>query len=258
MADELVKASNALATNRPDFIPTTQEGLDHLEQEDVQIPRLVIAQAMSPELQEDNSKYIADLKAGLIFNSLTQRIYGKGPIDFAVVRATKPRWVEFAPRDAGGGVVDPEVPAGDPRTEFWTYDQGKRRNPIATKFYDFIIVLEPEEAREIVALSLKSTGLTVARSLNGLMKLRNAPIYAGIYNASSKVKKNPKGTFYQFDLRPNGWPKSAETMEFLKELYEALKTEPVKIHQETTLGDVPDEGDDFNFGANSTGTASEM
>jgi len=248
MADELVKSSNALMTNRPDFIPSTQEGTEHMSQEDVQIPRLVIAQAMSPELLEDNSKYIPDLKPGLIFNSLTQRIYGKGPLDFAVVRATKPRWVEFAPREEGGGVVDPDVPENDPRTQFWTDDSGKRRNPVATKFYDFIIVLEPEDAREIVALSLKSTGLVVARALNGLIKLRNAPIYAGIYTASAKMKKNPKGSFYQFDLRSNGWPKSQETFDFLKELYEALKTEPVKIHQET-ISDSPEEDDSFDFGS---------
>lgn len=256
MADEkLLKASEAISTNRPEFIPTAQEGLDHLEQDDVQIPRLVIAQAMSPELLEDNAKYIDGLKPGLIFNSLTQRIYGKGPLDFAVVRGSKPRWVQFAPREEGGGVIDPDVPAGDPRTEFTTDADGKRRNPVATKFYDFIIVLDPEGAQEIVALSLKSTGLTVAKALNGLMKLRNAPIYSGIYSATAKSKKNPKGTFYQFDLRPNGWPKSQDTFNFLKELYESLKLDTtVKIHQETTISDTPEENDDFNFGANTGDT----
>lgn len=258
MPDELVKASNAIATNRPDFIPTTQEGTEHITQEDVQIPRLVIAQAMSPELVEGESKFIPELRAGLIFNSLTQRIYGKGPLDFAVVRATKPRWVEFAPREEGGGVVDPDVPADDPRTEFWTDEEGKRRNPKATKFYDFILVLDPEEVQEIVALSLKSTGLTVARQLNGFIKMRQAPVYSGIYTATSKTKKNPKGTFYQFDLRPNGWPKSQATFDFLKELYETLKSEPVKIHAENTINDTPDEDDNFEFGANTSGDTSEM
>jgi hypothetical protein len=259
MADDKLamtpNANNAL-TSRPDFIPQSHEGLDHLTKEDIQIPRLVIAQQMSPEIEEGNAKFIPELRAGIIFNSLTQRMYGKGPLDFAVVRADKPRWVEFAPRDAGGGVVDPEVKDGDPRTKFWTDDEGKRRNPIATKFYDFILVLDPEGVQELVALSLKSTGLTVARSLNGLMQMRNAPIYSGIYTATSKSKKNPKGTFHQFDLRPNGWPKSQATFDFLKETYETLRVEEVKIHTETTLADTIDENDDFDFGANATSEAS--
>jgi hypothetical protein len=254
MAEELVKvpASGAMM-ERPSFIPTSQEGTEHMEQDDVQIPRLSIAQQMSPELEEGHSKQIKELKVGEIFNSLTQRIYGRGPLDFAIVRASRPRWVEFAPRDEGGGVVDPNVPAGDPRTEFWVDDFGKRRPPRATKFYDFVIVLEPEGAREIVALSLKSTGIAVAKALNGLIKLRNAPLYAGVYQTSSKTKKNPKGTFYQFNIQPAGWPKTQETLAFLKDLFDALKVQEVKIHT-----DGVHEDDSFEFGANDSAANAEM
>lgn len=247
MADELVKApAPGAMMERPSFIPTSQEGTEHMEQEDVQIPRLSIAQQMSPEVEDGHSKFIDGLKVGEIFNSLTQNVYGKGPLDFAIARASKPRWVEFAPREEGGGVVDPDVPAGDERTEFWVDDFGKRRPPRATKFYDFVIVLDPENAREIVALSLKSTGIAVAKALNGLIKVRNAPLYAGIYRASSKSKKNAKGTFHQFNIQPAGWPKTEETMKFMEELYRALKTKDVKIH---TGGD-GEEDDSFEFGAN--------
>lgn len=249
MADELVKTNNALTSARPDFIPTTREGTEHITQDDVQIPRLVIAQQMSPEIEDGNAKFIPDLRAGQMFNSLTKRIYGKEPLDFAVVRATKPRWVEFAPREEGGGVVDPNVPEGDPRTEFWTDEDGKRRSPRATKFYDFILVLDPYNVQELVALSLKSTGLTVARQLNGFIQMRQAAVYAGLYRLEPKQKRNPKGTFYQFDIRPNGWITVKETFEALKEMYDSLKTENVTIHAES-LSDIPDENDDFEFGAN--------
>lgn len=254
MPEEMVKQDNGLV-ERPSFIPSSQEGTEHMEQEDVQIPRLTIAQAMSPEIEEGHAKFIKDLKVGDIFNSLTQRIYGRGPLQFAIVRASKPRWVEFAPRDEGGGIVDPEVPAGDPRTEFRIDEFGKRKPPIATKFYDFVIVLDPEDVCEVVALSLKSTGITVARALNGLIKLRNAPLYAGVYQAVSKSKKNAKGTFYQFNIVPAGWPKTQATFDNLKELYEALKVKDVKIHTE---GTEVDENDDFAYGANAEGAAGEM
>jgi len=255
MAQELEKVPVPGAMmERPSFIPSTQEGTEHMEQEDVQIPRLTIAQQMSPEVEDGHSKYIGDLKVGEIFNSLTQKIYGKGPLDFAIVRASKPRWVEFAPRDEGGGVVDPDVPAGDERTEFRVDDFGKRRPPVATKFYDFVLVLDPDGEREIVALSLKSTGIAVAKALNGLIKIRNAPIYAGIYRATSRTKKNAKGTFHQFNIQPAGWPKTEETMKFLEELYRALRTKEVKIHTDNGH----EEDDSFDYGANEGTASAEM
>jgi len=255
MAQELEKpVPPGAMMERPSFIPSSQEGTEHMEQEDVQIPRLSIAQQMSPELEDGHSKFIGDLKVGEIFNSLTQKIYGKGPLDFAIVRASKPRWVEFAPRDEGGGVVDPDVPAGDERTEFWVDDFGKRRPPKATKFYDFVLVLDPDGDREIVAMSLKSTGIAVAKALNGLIKIRNAPIYAGIYRITSRTKKNAKGTFHQFNIQPAGWPKTEDTMKFLEELYRALRTKEVKIH---TGGDV-EEDDSFDYGPHAEGVSNEM
>jgi hypothetical protein len=183
---------NALA--RPTFLPQHDaRGTEHLTKDDMQMPRLALAQQMSPELVEGDPKFIDGLKSGQMFNSLTGHIYGKGPIEFTILRADPPRWVEFVPREEGGGVKDPNVPHNDPRTQFTTDAAGKSVPPVATMFYDFVVLLL--DNMEPVALSFKSTGLKVARQLNSLMKMRNAPCFAGKYKLGTTMAKNAQGVF---------------------------------------------------------------
>src|SRR5262245_23506348 len=106
--DLVVTGKDSLAI--PDYLKDEQSaGLDHLGEADIQIPRLLISQGLSPQLDPGKPVYIEDLKQGQMFNSLSGHIYGKGPIYICVVRADPPRWVEFIPRDQGGGVKDPAV-----------------------------------------------------------------------------------------------------------------------------------------------------
>jgi hypothetical protein len=225
----------------PDFLKDEKSaGLEHVTKDDTQMPRLALAQQMSPEVNPGNAKYMEDLKSGDMFNSLTGQIYGRGPLTFTVLRADPPRWVEFIPREQGGGVKDPNVPFGDPRTAF----QPGGRPPIATKFYDFIIMLLP--SRELVALSFKSTGLKIARQLNGLMQARQKPIYAGNYLLQSVPTQNARGSFFIYGVR-NAIPAWATVVEDYKqreEIFHALRGKVIEIDRGEHDSDIPSNGDD--------------
>lgn len=212
---------------RPSWLPQGDvTGTEHIGKDDIQMPRLVLAQKMSPEVDDADAKRIDGLKPGDIFNGLTKAILGRGPLPFHVIRADRPRFVEFFPREDGGGVKDPNVPPDDPRTEFGK-DGSK---PQATKFYDFIIYRP--DTKELVALSFKSTGLKVAKQLNALIKLRNAPVYAGRFNLMSVDTQNSKGKFAIFHVANAGWASSPEELQELKDFYEALATKEINIQRE--------------------------
>lgn len=234
--EKTLKGSQGLSTV-PDFLKDTKpEGLEHLNEADVQMPRLLIAQQMSPQLNPDKPQYMEELKTGDLFNSLTGAIFGRGPLQFTVVRADAPRWIEFIPREQGGGIKDPNVPFGDPRTEW----QADGKPPIATKFYDFIIVLLP--SREFISLSLKSTGIRVARQLNGLMQARMKPIWSGVYAVDSVSTTNAKGSFFIPRIKNAGWIQT-EWQGFLKEAFDSLKHAVIDIHRPEETGAEPiDEG----------------
>ncbi|MCG3775746.1 MAG: hypothetical protein JW395_2590 [Nitrospira sp.] len=227
---ELVKAEapGALAVNdRPSFIEVgDHSGMEHLTRDDIQMPRMGLAQQMSPELIDGDAKYVDGLKMGMMFNNLTQQIYGVGPLEFCVVRADPPRWVEFNPREAGGGIKDPNVPAHDPRTAFGPNGE----HPLATKFYDFVVMLLP--SRELIALSFKSTGLKVAKQLNGLIANRNAALYTGRYSLMTNMVTNPKGRFAVFQVKNAGWVPDEATHTYAKECFNAMKDRVLKIDRE--------------------------
>lgn len=235
---ELTKASD-MSMERPSFLPAgDNRGAEHITQEDLQLPRIAIAQGLSPELLEDNPKYIDGLKLGHMFNNLTNQLYMRGPIEFTIVRADPPRWIEFIPRDEGGGVADLNVPVDDHRTRFTRDENGKSVPPIATKFYDFVILMLP--SREPIALSMKGKALKVARQLNALIRLRNAPVFAAKFVLTSVMETNSKGTYGMYQVRNAGWV-DEPTFKYAEGVYEAIKQKNLVIERE------PGADDDITF-----------
>jgi hypothetical protein len=234
MAQELEKTGPAGAIARSADV----RGTEHLTQEDIQMPRLAIAQGLSPELQENNAKYIPELKLGQMFNNLTGDIYGKGPIEFVIVRADRPRYIEFIPREQGGGIADMDVAPDDERTRFRKDADGKTLPPIATKFYDYVIMMLP--SMEPIALSMKGKSLKAAKSLNALIKLRNKPIFEGKYKVSAVSETNAKGTYGVYQVRNSGEP-DKETKEQAEMMFNMLRGKNIQFEREP--GD--DDADDF-------------
>lgn len=222
----------------PDYLKDQQmEGLEHVTEEDVALPRLLITQQGSPQLNPAKPEYMEDLKSGDFFNSLTQQIYGRGPLVFSVLRGDPPRWMEFIPREQGGGIKDRNVPHGDPRTEW----QPDGKPPIATKFYDFIIILH-QFGGQLVALSFKSTGLKIARGLNGLMQARMKPIYTGTYSIDAPSTTNAKGSWFIPRVKNVGWVPQ-EMVATLKTMSDGLKHQVIDIDRPESRGGTADDGD---------------
>lgn len=240
MADELVKTppQGNMQMSRPDFIPKAAEGTEHLTKEDIRLPRLSIAQGLSPQVTRGNAKFIQGLSIGDLFNDLTGQIYQQ-PLEFFVVRADPPRWIEFIPREQGGGVKDLNVQPGDPRTFPRRGPNNEFLQPIATQFYDYVIMLWPSQ--ELIALSMKSTALKVARSFNGLISIRNAPIYTGKYRLTTAQEKNAKGEWPQFVIVNAGWVDNQEQFNVLKRMFDTLKTKNLVIDREPGDDDIPAE-----------------
>ena len=240
MAD-LKKVDEITSMVMPDFMKDLgKEGLEHVKQEDIAIPRLGLAQGLSPQITRGKPEYIQGLENGGMFNSITNEIYGMGPLRFTIIRADPPRWVEFYPREAGGGVKDPNVPAGDPRTEFGENGEA----PLATKFYDFLIALLPLNEQNptdsIVALSFKGAMLKDAKALNMLMVGRNKPPYTGVYEVTSATRTNSKGTFNVYKIVNAGFIKDEATFNAAKDMFNSFRTKEVKIHREPGEEEVVD------------------
>lgn len=203
----------------PDYLKDDQrEGLETITRKDMTIPRLALAQALSPQVTEGDPNMIPGLKPGDLFNPVTRQNYGQR-VEFQVVHKDKPRAMLFRSIDEGGGVVDPDVPLNSPLLKWGNSGDKKADKPKATLFYDYVAVLLP--SRELIALSFKSSGIKAAKALAGLIAFRNKSIYAGKYVMTTGTELKPKP--HKVYLVDNcGWA-SAEDVAYGKTLYESLK-----------------------------------
>jgi hypothetical protein len=207
----------------PDWLEKgDNRGKDNVAREDVQMPRLGLAQKQSPQLESTDPKFIPELREGMFFNDLTGEVYSSGPLYFCVIRRDPPRGIEFAPIDSGGGVIDPDVPLNDPRMQFTTDENGKRVKPVATKYYDYIIMLIKQDGEmEPIALSLKSSGIKVAKQLNGFIQWRKGPMHAGRFTLQSKPKAVPKPHYIH--VVGNAGYVTKEQFDLANDAYESIK-----------------------------------
>jgi len=241
--------STALATTAPssvpDYIETSREGLETFSKDDVLIPRLTLAQALSPQVTDGDPKRIPDLKPGMLFNSMTGENYGKS-VRVQILRKDALRAMEFFSQDDGGGVKDPNVSMNDPRTRFGPNGE----KPAATTFRDYIARILPPEGvdrePELVALSFKSSGLAAAKALNGFIALRRtSPIYAGAYQITSDTQLKPKPHFV-YIISNSGWV-TKDQYEDGKALYASVKDlDTSKVDRDMSA----DDDMDFAHGAN--------
>lgn len=190
-------------TVRPDWIPEGDTTGTAISADEFRLPRVVIAQGLSPSLTPGDSAYIEGLKMFDLYNDVTGQVYGKGPLYFIPLRHDQRR-IEFKPRSEGGGIVRMDVPPNDPTLE-WTEDEnGKRVPPRTTVFDEWILFLLPETGGfEPVVLSIKHTNRFNRKVIDKFRyfislphpKLGILPIYAKRYSLSSGSEKNDKGTF---------------------------------------------------------------
>ena len=103
--------------------------------------------------------------------------------------------------EQGGGVVDLDVPLNDARMMFGP----KGEPPIATRFYDYILMLNPGQKEDVISMSLARSGVKAAKSLNGLVRMRGTAIFTGIYTAESISKTSQQGNYMAWRFRNDGF-----------------------------------------------------
>jgi hypothetical protein len=203
-----VQNTEMASMERPSFMEEGDAtGTEGITTADIRLPRLAIAQQMSPQMLEGDAKQIEGLKLSDLFNTLTNQNYGRNAVQFIPI-ARNVRRIEFDPKDKKK-VLDWNVPADDKRNE-WTPSEeegGKNNPPRATRYVDYIIFAltgEAGDAPEILIFSIKTTNKwakEAASKLDGLIHLhahkgkKSVPIYGVVYSVKTGIEKNDSGTF---------------------------------------------------------------
>lgn len=269
----------------PDYLNdlTPQEGFEEVGQGDIKIPRLALAQALSPQLDETEPNHIPGLEKGDFFNTVTGQNFGPS-VKFVPLLKFSNR-IFFRDKKKGGGIIcrsddmkhgsiergtyEDGIYGGDcstcPMARFGTAKNGEGKGTACSEFKNFPVLIVQEsglvDPASLVIASMKSSALDAAKDLIGKARARRlannqpAPMYAGIYKMVNKPKKYTEGTTLVPIIDNAGWVASGDkqtvkaTFDFMHELREQGRLKVEEPTEDESLGGEAD-GKDFPFGEN--------
>ena len=243
--------------------PQDRTGKEDIGRDEIKLPRLTVAQGLHPQVVPGDPKHIPGLSIGMMFNDVTEEIYGNGPLTVVPVYRYVTR-IEFDPNDRKV-VLDRNVPAGDPRTKWsrGTGPDGKDERPRATEFVEFVsLLLRPGKEPERIIVTIKTTNkeMTEAAKLwTTYIDNRSGPIFSGMYKITSHIikgtNKEGKQTMYGvFVVKQAGYiPTNTPSG---KMLYDYAEMFHVSSKGKTVVGEYTDEAED-EFDPNKMGGLQE-
>ena len=185
-------------------------GFENQTSDDYAIPFLKVLEALSPELQEND-----DLKQGMIINTVTGEVFpGKEGIAF-IPATTQHVYVEWKPRDAGGGFVGVHEPQSElVRNCVENQDFGEYKTPdgndLIETFYVYGVFIGADDTPQEAVLAFSSARIkkykawmTKAKTIQialGDGRRIPAPLFSHRYRLTTAIEKAPQGSFHNWTI----------------------------------------------------------
>ena len=256
-ASEPVKAEeSALATmDDIDYSKYAGAGTETQDAKDIAIPFLKVLQPLSPELDEAESKFIADAKQGQMLNSVTGALYdGKTGLLFVPCYYER-KQLRWGPRAGGGGFKGEmsEVEVAQARekghlinfegrdyfTENGQVDPKKNDRLSDSRLHYGLVLSESGGLPSRVLMSLTSTQIKKSKQFNALMRERTlslpggqiviAPTFAYAYRITTVKESNDQGSWYGVQIALHDKVKSKLIFDIAAAFYEAVRSNEVKV-----------------------------
>lgn len=221
--NEIAKTGNtavALSDDRPDFAKAGNRGSEDVTANEMVIPRLGLLQALSPEVNKRNPEYIEGAEQGIIFNTVTQELYGEKVTFIPVI--FRREFCVWRDRNAGGGFRGAFPTEAEAEKVINEQENPEQYEAMETHQHFGLVVSPVDGSLSEVVLSLSRSKLKVSRRINTLVQLHGADRWAKAMTLSSFGDKSDKGEFYNFSVDVSGWV-SAEMFQAGEKLYEIIK-----------------------------------
>ena len=232
------KVTEKKVTSKQDSLPApisifeedASGGLENITPEDLTIPRLKILQALSPEVNKIDGKYVQGAAAGDIFNTVTSRFYSESEQCIVIPVAYKRMFLEWQPRESGGGLVNQHTDAAI-LSQASKNEKGahilENGNYIQTSATHYCLVVEGDSFQQVM-IPMAGTQLKKSRTWNSVMmglKVKSSngnvftpPSYSHKYALSTVAETNDLGTWFGWSIEIVGTLEEGEMF-----LYDAAK-----------------------------------
>lgn len=219
------KPKSEIAEARPAYMQGTGLGNENVGQRDIVVPRLGIIQGLSPEIDPDSERFIANAQQGMMFNSLTRELFD----EVIVVNCAYNReFPVFKLRKHGGGFNGTFGTEVEAARHIASLEAPAQYEAVETANH-FCLLLDQDgpDAKTIgeIVIAMSSTKLKVSRNWNSMIRLRGADRFSCMWKILTSKEKNDKGTFYNFAYKPLTW------------VPEQIYTDGMNMYQSVTKGE---------------------
>lgn len=201
-----------------DYGEDVGSGFENQTAADYSIPFLGVLQQMSPQVKDPDDGGVAGARPGMLLNTVTEELYSaKEGLQF-VPAHTEHVFVEWVPRESGGGFVAVHQINSDvvKRAKAAAREYGKYRtdagNDLVETFYVYGITCDDRDAGEMLVIAFTSTKIKVYKRWNtkvGMFQIKTAdgrkvrpPLFAHRVKLTTSKEKNNKGEFYNLSINP--------------------------------------------------------
>lgn len=206
-----VKAETALAVYEG-FEQFAGAGFSEVSNEDLAIPFLRILAQLSPQVNKRDGAYVEGAEAGMIYNTVLGKAFdGEKGVQVVPCHYNK-RYVEWQPREKGGGYVASYEP--DDRIVRTTIKGSKGEDilpngNLLTPTAQFFVLFMHEEGTQRALITMTSTQLKKARKWLSQMESMKAsgkngsftlPMFATMYRLRTVAEQNDKGNWFGWEV----------------------------------------------------------
>ena len=242
---------NQFPATRPDFMSDTARGQENVGMEDLTIPRLDVIQDLSPQHKENKPEYIEGAKPGLLFNSVSGRLYGD-KVFFIPVYFRK-EWIIWRHQNAGGGFKGAFGSLAEAQAEFNAEGYAGKTIKVNGSDVDeyeivdtaqhFGLVLNGDQTMEDIVISMAKSKAKVSRSLNTQVKMNGGDRFSRVYEIKAIEDQNGAGQDY-WNLNIKGLGFVSEEMYHRAEaLYEAISSGQRDVKREEAEAEAKEKAD---------------
>lgn len=279
-----VATSAGGAVAMPEFMNDAMfgAGFEGMDAESFAIPFIQVLQKMSPLVDEDDAKYIPGAKAGMFFNTVTQKLYdGKAGITI-IPCAYKRSFIQWGGRESAEGgfkgeltveqfnelaLDDTKVKMLDGKPYVPNADgtiHEKKNDYFADTRSHYVIVVDNETGEmgraimslassQIKASKMLCTSLQQRKIKDGQGNLRTPPMFANVVIATTVPMSNDQGTWsgLRFDIQ--GTVTDAALFREAAEFYKDINAGAVQVDhsknaqsaREEAAGTTPQDAESF-------------
>ena len=221
-------------------------GFDNVDSKSLALPFLKVLGQLSPQVTQGDSQFMANARAGMIYNTVTDELYD-GQKGITVIPCYyKLEYIEWRDRGQEGSSAPINVYTADSDIMSKTTrgDDGKDRlengNYIEETASHYVMVVD-EEKSSTALITMKSTQRKKSKKWNSMMMslrqkrkdgkgfFKPAP-FTQMYTLKTVLEKNNLGSWFGWEIEHIGQVESEETIKGAYDFYESCKKGAVRVN----------------------------